>query len=174
MINLPGQNWLARQTLANKVTLLRIILIPLCISTLLSGLFGLTAGLFLLLSFSDAIDGYIARKYGEISELGKKLDPLADKLLVITMLIGLTALGLASPLPVMLIAARELVIASFRGERNFGADQLAKWKTVVQIVAVFMLLLALPLAGMVLWLAALLSLLSGGLYLWRPLLDQKR
>jgi phosphatidylglycerophosphate synthase len=88
------------------------------------------------------------------------------------MLIGLTALGLANPLPVMLITARELVIASFRGSRNFGADQLAKWKTVVQIVAVLMLLLNLPLAGMVLWLAALLSLLSGGVYLWRPLTNQ--
>jgi len=61
-------------TLANKVTLLRIALIPLCLIFLLAGFYGLAAVIFLLLSLSDAIDGYIARKYNQVSELGKMLD----------------------------------------------------------------------------------------------------
>lgn len=160
-------------TLANRVTLLRIALIPLCLIFLLLGFYGLAAVIFLLLSFSDAIDGYIARKYDQVSELGKQLDPLADKILVITVLIGLTSLGKANPIPVMLIGARELIIASLRTQEIFAASELAKWKTVSQIVAALMLMLNLPLAGWVLWLAVLLSLISGGIYLWQsPLFQQ--
>lgn len=134
---------------------------------LLNGFFGLAATLFLLLAFSDAIDGYIARKYNQASELGKKLDPLADKILVLSALIGLTGLGLADPVAVILICSREFVVASFRGDKNFGAIPIAKWKTVLQIIAVVMIMLNLPFASWVLWAAVILSLISGGTYLWR-------
>ena len=154
-------------TLANKVTLLRIALIPLCLIFLLAGFYGLAAVILLLLSLSDAIDGYIARKYNQVSELGKMLDPLADKILVMTVLIGLTGLGKASPLAVMLIGARELLIASLRTDNIFAASPLAKWKTIAQVAAVLMLMLNLPLANLVLWAAVLLSLISGGIYLWQ-------
>jgi len=154
-------------TLANRITLGRIVLIPLCLVFLLAGLYGLAAVAFLLLSFSDAIDGYIARKHKHVSELGKKLDPLADKILVTSMLIGLTSLGKAESIPVIIICARELAVASFRTNRSFSASALAKWKTASQVVAVVMLMLNLPLAGGVLWLAVLLSLITGGAYLWR-------
>lgn len=154
-------------TLANRVTLARIALIPLCLIFLLTSLYGLATVIFLLLSFSDLIDGYIARKYNQVSDLGKKLDPLADKILVLTMLIGLTSLGKAAPIPVMLICTRELVVSTFRASKTFGASQISKWKTTLQIIAVVMLMLNLPLSGLALWLAALLSLYSGGLYLWQ-------
>lgn len=152
--------------LANRITLLRLALIPLCVALLLAALFGLAAVVFLLLSFSDAIDGYVARKYNQVSELGKQLDPLVDKILVMTVLIGLAALGKANPVPVMLICAREFIVASLRTQKVFAASQIAKWKTVAQSAAVIMLLLNLPLAGAVLWLAVLLSLISGAAYLW--------
>jgi CDP-diacylglycerol--glycerol-3-phosphate 3-phosphatidyltransferase len=154
-------------TLANRVTLLRIIFIPLCVVLLLAGFWGLSASLFLLLSLSDGIDGYIARKYHQTSELGKQLDPLADKILVITVLIGLTALKKAEPVAVMLLCARELVVASLRSQKVFAASPLAKWKTASQMMAVPMLILNLPFAGWVLWLAVGLSLVSGGAYLWQ-------
>jgi len=153
-------------TLANKITLVRAFLVPLCILFLLTGFFGLAATIFLLLSFSDAIDGYIARKYNQVSDLGKKLDPLADKILVLCALIGLTALGKADPVPIMLLCVREFIVASFRSQKNFPASPLAKWKTVSQIAAIVMLMLDLPFAGWILWFAALLSLFSGGAYLW--------
>lgn len=159
--------------LANRITLLRLALIPLCVALLLATLYGLATVVFLLLSFSDAIDGYVARKYKQVSELGKQLDPLADKILVMTVLIGLAALGKANPVPVMLICAREFIVASIRTQKVFGASQLAKLKTVSQMVAIVMLMLNLPLAGLVLWLAVLLSLISGVAYLWQsPFLKQ--
>ncbi|MBN3032824.1 MAG: CDP-diacylglycerol--glycerol-3-phosphate 3-phosphatidyltransferase [Candidatus Saganbacteria bacterium] len=154
-------------TLATKVTLARIALIPFCLGFLLTGFWGLSALLFAALSFSDAIDGYLARKYHQVSELGKQLDPLADKLLVLTMLIALTALGKAGPVPVMLLVAREFVIASLRTRKVFAASPVAKWKTVAEMVAVFLAVLNLPLAGATLWLAVILAYVSGGAYLWQ-------
>jgi len=160
-------------TLANKITLARLALIPIAALLLLAGFWGLSAAAFLVLSFSDAIDGYVARKYNQVSELGKLLDPLADKILVLTMLVGLTALGKADPIAVMLITAREFIVASVRSKKVFGASPVAKWKTVLQIAAVFMLILDLPLAWLALWLAVALSLISGGAYLWQsPFLKQ--
>ncbi|MFH1387402.1 MAG: CDP-diacylglycerol--glycerol-3-phosphate 3-phosphatidyltransferase [bacterium] len=153
-------------TLANRVTLLRIALIPLCLICLLTSLYGLAAIIFVILSASDAIDGFIARKYNQVSELGKQLDPLADKILVLSMLIGLTGIGKADPLPIILICAREITVSTIRSNKVFAAIVIAKWKTVLQLVAIFFLLLNLPLAGFILWLAALLSLVSGGAYLW--------
>jgi CDP-diacylglycerol--glycerol-3-phosphate 3-phosphatidyltransferase len=154
-------------TLANRITLARIALSPLCAFFLLTGLLGLAALLFILLSLTDLIDGYVARKYNQVSELGKMLDPLADKVLVLTVLIGLTAIGRADPLAVMIITAREFIVASLRTKKIFGASPLAKWKTVVQIVAVMLLMFDLPLAAFVLWVAVVLSLLSGWGYLWQ-------
>ena len=154
-------------TLANRITLLRIALIPLCLAFLLTGFWGLSAAVFLLLSFSDAIDGYVARKYKQVSELGKQLDPLADKILVLSVLIGLTSLGKADPVAGMLISAREFFIAGIRAKGVFPASPIAKWKTIVQLLAVFLLILNLPLAEPVLWLAVILSYVSGGAYLWQ-------
>ncbi|MBU0630857.1 MAG: CDP-diacylglycerol--glycerol-3-phosphate 3-phosphatidyltransferase [Candidatus Margulisbacteria bacterium] len=154
-------------SLANKITLLRLALVPVCVMFLLLSLYGLAAVTFLFLSFSDALDGYIARKYYQVSEIGKLLDPLADKILVISVLIALTGLGKADPVPVILISAREFIIASVRGRQIFAASPVAKWKTVIQVLAVFMIILNLPLAGLALWIAVALSLVSGGAYLWQ-------
>jgi len=154
-------------TLANRITLLRIALIPLCAALLLAGFLGLAAAVFLLASLSDAIDGYVARKYHQVSELGKMLDPLADKVLIMTVLIGLTAIGKANPFAVMLICAREFIVASLRARKVFAASPVAKWKTALQIVAVVMLMFSFPLAEVVLWLAVILSLVSGWAYLWQ-------
>lgn len=154
-------------TLANAVTILRIVFIPLVISFLLLGFYGLAAILFLLLSFSDALDGYIARRFKQVSDLGKNLDPLADKILVITALIALVGLGKADSIPVMIIAAREFLMSLVRSTKVIAASPMAKSKTVVQVIAIFMLILSLPYAGWMLWLAVILSLISGGAYLWK-------
>ncbi len=154
-------------TLANRITLLRIALIPLCAVLLLAGFLGLAAVIFLLASLSDAVDGYVARKYHQVSELGKMLDPLADKVLVMTILIGLTAVGKVSPIPVMLVCARELIVTGIRSRKVFAASPVAKWKTVLQIAAVLMLMFSLPLGEAVLWLAVILSLVSGWAYIWQ-------
>lgn len=154
-------------TLANKVTLARIALIPFCLAFLLTGFYGLAAVVFVVLSFSDAIDGYVARKYNQMSELGQQLDPLADKLLVMNVLVVLAALGKAGALPVMLVLTRELIITSLRAKKVFAASPIAKWKTIVSMLAVFMCILNLPLANLALWLAVVLAYVSGGAYLWQ-------
>ena len=159
-------------TVANYVTLSRIVLIPLVIILMLVKINGLAVILFLILSFSDAIDGYIARRYNQVSELGKFLDPLADKVLVISVLILLVGMGRADYLPVLLIVVRELIVQgirihSARDQKIIAASPVAKWKTGAQIVAVAMLMLRLPYANWVLWLAVALSLVSGGSYLWQ-------
>jgi CDP-diacylglycerol--glycerol-3-phosphate 3-phosphatidyltransferase len=154
-------------TLANKVTLARIALIPFCLAFLLTGLNGLAAVVFVVLSFSDAIDGYVARKYNQVSQLGQQLDPLADKLLVMNVLVVLAALGKAGALPVMLILTRELIITGLRAKKVFAASPIAKWKTIASMLAVFMCILSLPLANLALWLAVVLAYVSGGAYLWQ-------
>ncbi|MBN2058250.1 MAG: CDP-diacylglycerol--glycerol-3-phosphate 3-phosphatidyltransferase [Candidatus Saganbacteria bacterium] len=165
-------------TLANYVTLGRIALIPLIVALLYLRLNGLAVVCFLILSFSDAIDGYIARRFNQVSDLGKFLDPLADKVLVITVLIALVSLGKADAIAVMILTARELAVQGLRINaaryRNIiAASPIAKWKTAVQIVAIAMLMLRLPYAGLVLWLAVVLSLLSGGAYFWQSRISQQ-
>jgi CDP-diacylglycerol--glycerol-3-phosphate 3-phosphatidyltransferase len=159
-------------TVANYVTLSRIVFIPLIITLLSYRINGLAVILFLVLSFSDAIDGYIARRFNQVSDLGKFLDPLADKVLVITVLIALVGQGKADSIPVMLIVVRELLVQGIRisaakNQRIIAAAPVAKWKTAAQIVAVSMLILRLPYADWVLWLAVVLSIISGGAYLWQ-------
>ncbi|MFC1510806.1 CDP-diacylglycerol--glycerol-3-phosphate 3-phosphatidyltransferase [Candidatus Margulisiibacteriota bacterium] len=159
-------------TLANRVTLARIALIPLAIILLLVGLNGAALIFFLLLAFSDAIDGYIARRFNQVSDLGKLLDPLADKILVICVLVTLVGLGKANLIPVVIIVAREFLVSGIRTYAAkegliLAASQLAKVKTVVQIIAVAMLIINLPYADWVLWLAVVLSLISGWAYLWQ-------
>jgi CDP-diacylglycerol--glycerol-3-phosphate 3-phosphatidyltransferase len=159
-------------TIANYVTLLRIAFIPLLIILLFLGFNGLAAILFLLLSFSDAVDGYIARRFKQVSEIGKFLDPLADKILVMTVLIALVGMGRADSIPVMIIAAREFLVSGIRisaakSRKIMAASPMAKIKTIAQLAAVAMLLLSLPYADWVLWLAVFLSIISGGAYLWQ-------
>lgn len=167
-------------TIANYVTLARIAFIPLIIALLYLRINGLAVIAFLILAFSDAIDGYIARKYKQVSELGKFLDPLADKILVTTVLIVLAGLGKVDSIPVILIVAREFVVQGLRinAARLKGviaASPIAKWKTATQIVAVPLLILGLPYANWVLWLSVALSLISGGAYLWQSrILKQSR
>ncbi|MFH1542806.1 MAG: CDP-diacylglycerol--glycerol-3-phosphate 3-phosphatidyltransferase [bacterium] len=159
-------------TLANRITIARIAFIPLVIALLLIGLNGLALMLFIVLSLTDAIDGYVARKYNEVSDLGKILDPLADKVLVICVLVTLVGLGYADIVPVILIVARELIISGLRAQLAtqgtvLAASQLGKWKTVVQIIAITMLTINFPYADLVLWLAVVLAVGSGWVYIWQ-------
>lgn len=158
--------------LANRVTLARIIFIPLVLILLFVGFYGLAALFFTLLCFSDAIDGYIARRYKQVSDLGKVLDPLADKLLVITVLIALAGLQRVSAIPVIILTVREFIVHGVRvtqaqDQKVMAAIPVAKWKTAFQMLAAFMLILRLPLAELVLWFSVILSLVSSGIYLWQ-------
>lgn len=137
--------------LPNKITLCRIILIPFMMIVPLFGikstLFGINVGnlislaIFLIASFTDYLDGHIARKNNLVTNFGKFLDPIADKLLVLTALIMFVETGkLPAWIPVV-IAAREFMVSGIRmlaaGEGNvIAASMLGKIKTVSQMIAI--------------------------------------
>ena len=173
----------AALNLPNILSLSRIAVTPLLIWLLTDpgrGAGALAAGIFLLACLSDALDGYLARTRGLSTKLGKFLDPLADKVLVVSALIMLTAMQSGPRVPawmVAAIAARELAVTALRtialGEGIvLGSESLGKVKMAFEVVALVPLLVRYrygPLdffsAGMVfLWIALLLALWSGLAY----------
>ncbi|MFN5513258.1 MAG: CDP-diacylglycerol--glycerol-3-phosphate 3-phosphatidyltransferase [Cyanobacteriota bacterium] len=164
--------------LPNWITLSRLLALPL--------LFGLgqdpanvlardwMTGLFLVAAGTDWLDGYLARKLDQVTELGKFLDPLVDKLLILGPLLLLIQWGQVPSAAVFLILCRELTIAGWRVNRTGeipGANLWGKAKTVSQILAVALLLAPLPEPGPTLgqitfWLSLALTLVSGLVYVW--------
>ncbi len=125
--------------------------------------------IFLVAASTDWLDGYLARRLNQVTELGKFLDPLVDKLLILAPLLILVGFGEVPAWGVFLILLRELGIAGWRVNQTTitGANWAGKLKTVVQIIAITALLLHLPGAIWLFWLAVALTLWSGWNYL-RP------
>ena len=133
---------------------------------------------FVLAASTDWLDGYLARKLDQVTELGKFLDPLVDKLLVLAPLLGLIQLHQVPAWGVFVILARELAIAGWRvnpkltGDSQIqGANIWGKLKTVSQIIAIALLIPPLSpswhLVGLIVfWLSVLLTLISGGIYIY--------
>jgi CDP-diacylglycerol---glycerol-3-phosphate 3-phosphatidyltransferase len=123
--------------------------------------------IFLVCASTDWLDGYLARKLNQVTDLGKLLDPLVDKLLVFAPLLVLIEKGQIPAWGVFIILARELTIAGWRVNQATvsGANIWGKVKTVVQIVAIALLILKLPYAVIAFWIAVLLTVISGFTYL---------
>lgn len=136
-------------TLANKLTALRIAFVPIIVVCLFedSPRAGFFAALFFgIAAITDYFDGYYARTHQAITIIGKLLDPLADKFLVVSALIMLMHLGRIHPIIVILLVCRELAITGLRAIASaegiiIGASRLAKWKTTFQMSAIPMLML---------------------------------
>ncbi|MDX1974788.1 MAG: CDP-diacylglycerol--glycerol-3-phosphate 3-phosphatidyltransferase [Rickettsiales bacterium] len=175
-----------RKNLPNYLTYCRIAVIPaLILVFFLKGMWSyyLAAGLFLLACLTDWLDGYVARAWNVQSNVGRFLDPIADKLLVATALLLLVQSNTddttrADIIPAIAIVCREILVS---GLREFLAEirisvpvsRLAKWKTGVQMGAIFLLLLGVGgpswlhaevLGRVFLWLAAILTLVTGYAY----------
>ncbi len=151
----PEKLW----TPANIVTLIRICLVPVFVLAIVSpwplwmGLPDITteakrliaAGIFILISCTDWIDGYLARSRGEVTDFGKFMDPLADKILVAAALIALVELAVLPGWPVLIILAREFIVSGIRmvaaskGE-VIAASWYGKAKTVFQMIAIVLFL----------------------------------
>lgn len=175
--------------LPNKLTLLRIILIPVFVAVyFISAMpynYLIAAVIFILAACTDFLDGYIARKYNLVTDLGKFLDPIADKVLVSAALIimlvvpsgGVAILPSYAAIFVVIILARELIISGFRmvaasKGKVLAADKSGKIKTFVQDIAICILLVgaqfqsgiytAINIAGLIaLGVATVLTIVSG-------------
>lgn len=160
--------------IANQLTLLRIAMIPLFIFVLLSGYSFWAFVVFALASFTDFLDGYLARKYKLITNFGKFMDPLADKLLVTSALVCFVELGLLNSWVVIIILSREFIVSIFRAIAAaegivIAASWWGKAKTISQMLMVIVLLLNnypfelinLPVDQILIVLATVLTIVSG-------------
>ncbi|MBI2647244.1 CDP-diacylglycerol--glycerol-3-phosphate 3-phosphatidyltransferase [Candidatus Woesearchaeota archaeon] len=152
----------------NKITIIRVSLIPLFAIILLvnipyKNLF--SAFIFVMLSISDFLDGYFARKKKQVTEFGKLIDPIADKLLIATALIFLIGKGIDLWMAIVIIS-REVVITAMRiylipKKIIVPASNFGKAKTIVQSLAIVFVLLKLPLNWYVMLTAVVLTVVSG-------------
>lgn len=166
--------------LPNKITIFRLLLIPLFVALFFVGNNGyIWSGIiFILASFTDFLDGYLARKNNEQTNLGAFLDPVADKVLVFAALILLAESGIIPSWSVILIIGRETLINGFRLiaiEKGIviSASYLGKLKTVTQMISIILLLFA-PAYGViegiglvVYWIAVAATLISGVEYVYQ-------
>ena len=180
--------------LPNKLTLLRVALVPFFMffaagsrigTSEYNAAFHLAAGLiFAAASFTDFLDGYLARKYNLVTDFGKFMDPLADKCLTTAAFVYMMADGLCHPVVLALVMFREFAVAGVRmiaAERGtvIAANIWGKVKTVLQMLTILFYYIApaflrdvdvlgfgLVVQGLC-WLVALVTVLSGGIYLWQ-------
>lgn len=141
--------------LPNKLTLLRVLMIPAFVALALQTALWAqicAAAVFALASFTDYLDGHIARKRNLITNFGKFMDPIADKLLVMSAFVVLVGQGRMPSWACIILLGREFVISGFRlvaaeSGRVIAAGWLGKIKTVTQMAAVLMLLVLCPMRG---------------------------
>ena len=135
--------------LANKITMFRIFLLPIFVISCYYDQSGISSLLiFLLGSFSDFLDGYVARKYNMITDFGKFIDPIADKILVLSAFIMFIDRGFVEPWVVIVVLFRELIISGFRmlaAKKNISiaADIFCKLKTTTQFFSVIFFFLTI-------------------------------
>lgn len=184
----------ANVNLANLLTLARILLIPVFVVLFSSPTpkRSLVAALvFVVAALTDLLDGYVARRRGQITKLGKLLDPIADKLLVLSGLILLVQFDRVAALVAILIIAREVAVTGMRAIAAsegivLAAETIGKWKMTAQVVAIVLLILESSMLSLtrplhllgtgLLYLALILALVSGGQYLvnfWRNVATKK-
>ena len=140
--------------LPNKLTVLRVIMIPFFVVFLLFNILGdadkwVALGIFIVASLTDMLDGKIARKYNLITDFGKCMDPLADKLLVCSAMICLIELHRIPAWIVVIIIAREFIISGFRliaveNGRVIAASYWGKFKTTFQMIMVILMIADIP------------------------------
>ena len=165
-----------QMNLPNKLTILRVCMIPFFVFFLMTDFLGaagnyVATAIFVIASFTDMLDGKIARKYNLVTNFGKFMDPLADKLLVCSALICFIELGKISSIIVLVIIAREFIISGFRlvaADKGvvIAAGYWGKLKTVVQMVMIVVVLLDIPFAAfeileqVLIWASLVLTVVS--------------
>lgn len=168
--------------LPNKLTVLRVIMIPFFVAALMvqggtnQTMRYIAAAIFIIASLTDMLDGKIARKYNLVTNFGKFMDPLADKLLVCSALICFIELGQIPAWMVIIIISREFIISGFRLVASdngivIAASYWGKFKTTFQMIAVVLLIFNMEslqlLTDICLWVALALTIISLVDYIWK-------
>ena len=176
-------------TIPNIITFIRIFLIPIILYLLFSenpNIVLIAGLLFIISSVSDYFDGYLARTLNQSSKLGTLLDPIADKLLIASVIVVLVDTGVISNIhvvPAIIILLREIAISGLREflaklNTDMPVSKLAKYKTTFQMVSLSILIISLGFElndllwniGLItLWIAAIITLLSGYNYMAKGL-----
>lgn len=170
----------------NMLTIFRILLVPIFVFFMLinqndSVYLTISLIIFLVASITDAIDGKIARKYNLVTNFGKFMDPLADKILVMSALLCLLNLKLIDVVIVIIILSREFLVTSIRliassNGKVIAANSLGKLKTILQVLAIISCLVfkICPYSNTLFWtyqllfiLSAIIAVISGVVYLWK-------
>lgn len=160
--------------LPNKLTTLRVLLVPFFVWFALAEVVPgydkyIAVAIFIVASLTDFLDGMIARKYNLVTNFGKFMDPLADKLLVCAALICLVSKELLPAWMVIIIISREFIISGFRLVASdnhvvIAASYWGKFKTTFQMVAVILLIMDLPVLWLLTqactWIALVLTIVS--------------
>ncbi len=166
--------------LPNKLTVARFIAVPIFIVVFMLGYYYMSAIIFIAASFTDYLDGKIARKYNLVTNFGKIMDPLADKILVISALVCLVDSGQVAAWMLIVILAREFTVTGLRTVAAsqgivIAAGMTGKIKTVLQMIAVPLLiiqnwpfsLIGVPMADIMLWASVLMTIVSGTEYVYK-------
>ncbi|WP_409227491.1 CDP-diacylglycerol--glycerol-3-phosphate 3-phosphatidyltransferase [Gudongella sp. SC589] len=169
--------------LANKITLFRVFLVPIFVVSFIlesPGTTYISAIIFVFASLTDTLDGYIARSRNLVTNFGKFVDPLADKVLTSAALILLVGAGAIPSWVVILIVTREFTISGFRiiaasEGVTIAASPWGKLKTISQLIAIVLLLLgnfpfnylSIPMDQIMLYIALILTVISGVDYIVR-------
>ncbi len=162
-------------TISNKLTILRIILVPVFVALMMLNM-GLAATIvFVVASLTDMLDGYLARKRNEITNFGKFADPIADKILVVSALLCLMEIAVIPAWAVIIVIAREFIVSGLRMSAAsqdvvIAADGFGKIKTITQMVSITMLLLGIGgifgiIAQVLFYVSVVLTFLSGVSYI---------
>ena len=168
-------------TIPNWISFSRLLALPFILYSLnnpTAQMRWICLAIFLIAAGTDWLDGYLARKLNQVTDLGKFLDPLVDKFLVLAPLLALIELNQIPAWGVFLILARELAIAGWRVNPSLtgttgisGANIWGKLKTVSQIIAIALLIAPTPDSWKIFslgafWLSVALTWISGAIYLW--------
>ena len=165
--------------LPNLISLARLLSVPLCVWLLVRGEYAVVFWVFLLAGVSDAVDGFIAKRFNQASQLGAVLDPLADKALLVSVYLTLGQQNHIAPWLVILIVFRDVMILGgvfvqrlFTDQQLMRPTYVSKFNTVAQIVLVIVLLAQLgfndglaDFVEVLVWLTAATTVSSGGTYL---------
>ncbi|MCZ6670805.1 MAG: CDP-diacylglycerol--glycerol-3-phosphate 3-phosphatidyltransferase [Acidobacteria bacterium] len=158
--------------LPTSITIFRIFLVPVLVVVILTKWERIGVAIFLLAAFTDYLDGYLARKRGEVTAIGKLLDPIADKLLMSAAFISLVEVEAAPAWIVVIVVGRELAVSGLRQVAAcqgvaIPASVWGKFKTASQVIAVVLLILGerhlgrfAILGRAALWIVVFLAILS--------------